>query len=68
MSAERVDLLLRVHTMPDPGDVRTWTLDAGRVPTSAELALLQSLTAQDIDDWETLVHLAGDLKRSLGQP
>jgi hypothetical protein len=65
LSAARVDLLLQVSTMADPTDAATWTI-RGRPPTPEQVDALRSLTTQDIDDWETLVHLAIEVKRAVG--
>lgn len=56
-----VDLLWRVTVMPDAGDPATWLIGS-RPLTREELGVVARLSREDLDDYESLVHLAIELK------
>ena len=60
---DRVALLILVDTVPDPGNILTWTIN-GREPTAEELRLLKEITLQDAEDALDLWRVARDVMRA----
>jgi hypothetical protein len=59
-TVDRKILMLRVDPMPDPANLRTWTIN-GLPLTPDEISVLAKLSVQETDDIIALIHLAREI-------